>query len=259
MAYQYLSLDTADRTGIVTINHPPANVLSPPVLEDLERVFGELKRQDAIKVIVLTGAGRFFSTGADIRVLSEIGGPQEASELSRVGQTVMDGIEQSEKPVLAAINGACLGGGLELAMACHLRIASTQAVLGLPEVKLGLIPGFGGTQRLPRLVGPARAAELVLTGEPVSAEEALTLGLVNRIVPAQDVLSQTSKLAETIAGKSRLAIGAALRALRAGRDGPFAEGLLQEGRIFGELFSTEDMREGTRAFLDKRTPQFHDR
>lgn len=259
MPYEYLSLDTAGRTAIVTIKHLPANLLSPPVLEDLDRVFGELERQNTIKVIVLTGAGRFFSTGADIRVLSQIGGAEEALALSRVGQKLMDRIEQFEKPVLAAINGACLGGGLELAMACHIRIASMEAVLGLPEVKLGLIPGFGGTQRLPRLIGPARAAELILTGEPVSAEKALSLGLVNRTALAEDVLSQTCELAGTIAGKSRSAIGAALRALRAGRDGSFAEGLLQEGRFFSGLFETEDMREGTKAFLEKRAAQFHDR
>jgi enoyl-CoA hydratase/carnithine racemase len=169
---------------------------------------------------------------------------------------LLNRIERYDKPVIAAINGACLGGGLEMAMACHMRVAAAVARFGLPEIKLGLIPGFGGTQRLPRIIGPSKAAELILTGETIMAEEALRLGLVNLVVPAAEVLPQARHVAALITAKGRLAIQAALRAIRTSLDSPFAEGLAREGELFGMLCETPDKKEGTTAFLEKRSPKF---
>ncbi len=259
MANQYVTVTVAERIAVVTLNNPPSNLLGTPVLQELDQLFGQLEADDAIRVIILTAAGKFFCPGADIKELAQLSTVHQGAELSGRGQALLNRIERFDKPVIAAINGACLGGGLEMAMACHMRVAAAGAPLGLPEIKLGLIPGFGGTQRLPRIIGPSKAAELILTGETITAEEALTLGLVNRVVPAPEVQPKARKLAGMITAKGRLATQAALRAIRTGLDSPLAEGLAREAELFGELCETPDKKEGTTAFLEKRPPKFQDR
>lgn len=259
MSNHDVTVTTAERIATVTLNHPPANVLTTAILKELDQVFSELEADAEVRVVLLTATGRFFCPGADIKELASIGTAYQGAELSGRGQALLNRIERFDKPVIAAINGPCLGGGLELAMACHMRVAAAGIVLGLPEIKLGLIPGFGGTQRLPRIIGPSKAAELILTGDTLTSEEAMVLGLVNRIVPAQDVLQQAKALAAKVASTGRPATEAALRAIRTGLDCPLAEGLAREAEMFGELCETEDKREGTAAFLEKRAPRFVDR
>jgi enoyl-CoA hydratase len=259
MLHQFLTLHLSERISTLTLNNPPTHLLNTGVLAELDRVFGELEVDPAVRVVILTASGRYFSAGADIRELAQVSSAHHGAELSARGQAVLNRIERFDKPVIAAINGACFGGGLELAMACHMRVAATGIQLGLPEAKLGLIPGFGGTQRLPRIIGPSKAAELILTGESMTAEEALGLGLVNRVVPAGEVLTQAQLLAEMITAKGRIAIQSALRAIRTGLDSSFADGLAREAELFGELCETSDKKEGTEAFLAKRPPRFMDR
>ena len=242
--------------ALVTLNHPPVNVLTPELLTELDGAFDSLAKDEAVKAVVLTGAGRYFVAGADIRVLASIPSSTEGEALARHGQMILDRIEAFEKPVIAAINGACLGGGLELALCCHIRYAAEGARLGLPETNLGIMPGFGGTQRLPRLIGRPRAMELILTGEPISAQEAMSLGLVSRVVSADDLLRQAQGLARKIAVKSRVAIRASLRAIREGMTLDLSDGLVLEARLFGELCDTDDRKEGVSAFLEKRQPRF---
>ncbi len=259
MPAKLVNVAIENRIATVTLDNQPSNTLSAAVIEELDRALGELHSNEAARVIVLTGAGKFFCPGADIKELARLERAQEGRDQAARGQALLNRLEQSDKPVIAAINGVCLGGGLELAMACHIRVAASGVQLGLPEVKLGLIPGYGGTQRLTRIIGPAKAAELILTGEPITSEEALTLGLVNRVVPAADLSAQANALAALVASKSLLAIRAALRAIRAGLDAPLHEGLAREAALFGELCESSDMKEGVAAFLGKRPPTFQDR
>jgi enoyl-CoA hydratase/carnithine racemase len=256
MAARFVTVTVAEHLATITLNNPPSNLLGTPVLRELDQAFGKLEADEAVRVIILTASGKFFSPGADIKELAELNTVHQGSELSARGQALLNRIERFDKPVIAAINGACLGGGLELAMACHVRVAAAGILLGLPEIKLGLIPGFGGTQRLPRIIGPSKAAELILTGEAITSEEALTLGLVNRVVAPEELLPTAQKLAGTITAKGRLATQAALRAIRTGLDSPLAEGLSREAELFGELCETPDKKEGTTAFLEKRPPRF---
>ena len=258
MPHKLITLKVIDRIATVTLNAPPSNLLNTAMLKELDQVFGELEADHAVRVVILTAGGRFFCLGADIKELASLEAAHQGADLSGRGQGLLNRIERFDKPIIAAINGTCLGGGLELAMACHMRVAAEGIQLGLPEVKLGLIPGFGGTQRLQRIIGPSRAAEMILTGEPITAEHALTIGLVNRVVPAQEVLPQSQTLAAMITNKGRLATRAALRGIRNGLDSPFAEGLAHESELFGELCETADKQEGTKAFLEKRPPKFSD-
>lgn len=243
----------------LTLNHPPANTLTPDLLVKLEAAFDLLAADSAVKVVVLTGTGRFFVAGADIRVLAGIPSSREGTEMALRGQAIFNKIEAFEKPVIAAINGACLGGGLELAMCCHIRLAAEGARLGQPEINLGVMPGFGGTQRLARLIGRSKATELILTGDSISAQEAKALGLVSQVVPPEDLLRQSQGLARRIASKGQLAVRAALQAIQQGSELGLREGLALEARLFGGLCDTEDKKEGTTAFLEKRQPQFKDR
>lgn len=245
--------------ALVTLNHPPVNALTPELLTELAGTFDSLAMDDAVKSVVLTGAGRFFVAGADIRVLASIPSSVEGEAMARRGQMMLNKIEALEKPVIAAINGACLGGGLELAMCCHIRLAAEGAKLGQPEVNLGIMPGFGGTQRLPRLIGRSKAMELILTGEPISAREAMHLGLVSQVVAVDDLLRQAQGLARTLAMKSRAALRASLRAIHQGSALNLSDGLDLEARLFGTLCDTEDRKEGTAAFLEKRQPRFKNR
>lgn len=253
-----MTVSVAERIATLTLNNPPANVLSDAVLVEMDQVFARLEADPSVRVVILTAAGRFFCTGADIKELAAITSSQAGSDFAARGQALFNRMERCDKPIIAAINGACLGGGLELALSCHMRIATAGVGLGLPEVQLGLIPGFGGTQRLPRIVGASKAAELILTGATIAAEDALAFKLVNRVVPAVDLLRETKAVAEVIASQGRLAIQAALRALRAGLDTPMAEGLAREAELFGELCESPDKKEGATAFLEKRSPRFTD-
>ncbi len=259
MSNTYVNATLEEGVATVVLGNPPVNALSTPLLKELEKTMADLAAAAECKVIVLSGAGTVFVAGADIKEIAALASSQQGREASAHGQAIFNGIEQNPKPVIAAIQGVCLGGGLELAMACHMRIAGDRARLGQPEINLGIIPGFGGTQRLPRLVGKAKAAELILTGEMITAQEAKAVGLVNRVVPDADLLRQTQGLARKIAAKGQLAVRAALRAVREGIEKPLTEGLALESALFSGLCETADMREGLAAFIEKRQPKFQDR
>jgi len=249
-----------DRIAIVTIDHRPVNALNRQTMEELNQVLDELRADAAVKAIILTGAGSLaFVAGADIKEMSQLGSPQEAQAVSALGQTVFLKLQRLGKPVIAAINGVCLGGGLELAMACHLRISGDRARFGQPEIALGIIPGWGGTQRLPRLIGKTKATEWILTGDMVTAQEALRLGLVNQVVAQDQVLKAAKDLARKIASKGMVAIAESLRAIEEGLEGSLDAGMAKEAAAFGRVAATEDSREGVKAFVEKRQPQFKDR
>ena len=257
MAYETLLYESRNAIGYITINRPEKlNALNRQVMEELFACFQALQEDPKVRVVILTGSGeKAFVAGADISELA----PQnavEGKETSQFGQQVFNLIENLGKPVIAAINGFALGGGCELAMACTLRVAAETARLGQPEVKLGLIPGYGGSQRLPRLVGKCRALELILTGETVTAPESHRLGLVNLVVPAAELLAATEKLAQKIIANAPLAIKFALEAVNHGMEMPAVEGQFLEAALFGLCCTTTDMKEGTRAFLEKRPPKF---
>ncbi len=255
--FDNLQLEREGPIALLTINRPQVlNALNRQTLVELERAAGELREDSAVRVVIVTGAGgKAFVAGADISELAALT-PAQAQEHALLGQRVFDAIEQMGKPVIAAINGFALGGGCELAMACTLRVAADSARLGQPEVNLGIPPGFAGTQRLSRLVGRGAALDLLLTGRHVTADEALRIGLVNRVVPAADLMTAVRALGSELSTKAPLATRYILDAVQRGRDVPFAEGAFLEASLFGLAFSTADMREGTRAFLDKRKPAF---
>jgi len=257
MADDVLLFDVRDGAAFVTINRPDKlNALNDDVVRSLAAAAERIASDAEIGGAILTGAGpKAFAAGADIEVLSRQG-PLEAKARSLRGQAMCRRIETCGKPVIAAINGYALGGGCELAMACTLRVASEKARLGQPEVKLGIIPGYGGTQRLPRLVGKGRALDLILTGRMVDAAEALAMGLVNRVVPADQLLVEAEKLLREILAVGPLAVRHSLEALDHGFDLSLDEALLLEANLFGLSAATEDMREGLRAFLEKREPRF---
>ncbi|KAF1698435.1 enoyl-CoA hydratase [Pseudoxanthomonas jiangsuensis] len=250
----------ADGVRVITVDRPDKlNALDRQTLEALDAAFAAAADADQVRAVVLTGAGpKAFVAGADIAQMNALT-PIEGREFSLLGQRLMRRIERLPKPVVAMVNGYALGGGLELAMACHLRIAADSARLGQPEVNLGLIPGFGGTQRLLRLAGRAAALELCLLGAPIDAARALQLGVVNRVVPAAELEAETMKLAAQLAASAPLALRGILDAVVLGGECPLEEGLQFETAQFGLLFASEDMREGTAAFLEKRRPQFRNR
>jgi enoyl-CoA hydratase/carnithine racemase len=260
MTFDTLLIDRDGASAIVTINRPTVlNALSSKTIDDLRRAMLDLKRDDEVRAIVLTGAGdKAFVAGADINELA-VQTPTSGREHALAGQHVLDLIENLGKPVIAAINGYALGGGCELAMACTLRIAADTAKLGQPEITLGLLPGYAGTQRLPRLVGKGRAMEMILTGALVSADEAQRIGLVNRVVPAALLMVEARKLAEQLGRSAPMAMRYIINAVNKGVEMGFAEACQYEAALFGLVASTEDMREGTKAFLEKRKPEFRGR
>jgi enoyl-CoA hydratase/carnithine racemase len=257
MTYETLLYDRRNAIGYVTVNRPQKlNALNRNVLDELFDSFQALKKDDEVRVVILTGCGdKAFVAGADVGELALLTSV-EGKETARRGQQVFNLIENLGKPVIAAINGFALGGGCELALACTLRIAAETARMGLPEVKLGLIPGYGGSQRLPRLVGKCRALEIILTGEPVTAQEAFRQGLVNQVVPAAELLAAAEKLAQKIIANAPLAVKFALEAVHHGMETSSAEGQFLEATLFGLCCTTADMKEGTRAFLEKRPAKF---
>jgi len=257
MAYDTLLYEQRNAIGFVTIHRPEKlNALNRRVMEELFDCFQALQNDHDVRAVILTGAGeKAFVAGADINELA-VETAVEGKETSRRGHRVLDLIEHLGKPVIAAINGFALGGGCELAMACTLRVAAEHAKFGQPEVKLGVIPGYAGTQRLPRLVGKCRAMEIILTGEQVTAAEAYRMGLVNQVVPGPELLKAAEKLAQKIVVNAPLAIKFAMEAVNHGMEMTEAEGQFLEATLFGLCCTTADMKEGTRAFLEKRAAKF---
>lgn len=259
MEWKHLLVEAADGVATVTINRPQArNALHAESLIELGTALATLEADPAIRAVVLTGTGKAFVAGGDIAAMAELG-PMAAREFAALARAVFDRLEGGELPVIAAVNGYALGGGCELAMACDLRLASEDARFGQPEIGLGIIPGWGGTQRLPRLVGQGRAMELLLTGELIDAAEACRLGLVNRVLPAAELLPAARQLAGKIAAHGRPAVQLCRQAVRRGLELDLPRALAWEADLFALCFSTEDQKEGMRAFLEKRKAQFRDR
>jgi len=257
MGYETLLYDKREGIGYVTLNRPEKlNALNRKLVQELSACFHSIQGDDEVKAVILTGAGdKAFAAGADVSELA-LQSPIEGRETSRRGQRIFSLIENLGKPVIAAVNGYALGGGCELAMACTLRVAADTSRLGQPEVRLGIIPGYAGTQRLPRLVGKARALEMILTGEAVTAQEAYRIGLVNLVVKPSELISAAETLARKIMANGPVAVRFALEAVHRGLDVSQDQGELLEATLFGLVSTTADMREGAQAFLEKRTAKF---
>ncbi|HYE88775.1 MAG TPA: enoyl-CoA hydratase-related protein [Vicinamibacterales bacterium] len=258
MTFENLLLERDEAVAIVTFNRPKVlNALNAQTLTELAGVLDALKADAGIRAVVLTGAGdKSFVAGADINELA-VQTPVQGKEHARRGQQVFDAIEQLGKPVIAAVNGFALGGGCELAMACTLRLAADTARFGQPEINLGIIPGYAGTQRLPRLVGKGVALEILLTGDMISAQRAYDIGLVNKVVPAADLMTEAKRLAHALASKAPIAARYIIEAVNQGLDAPFTVAEYLETALFGTIAASDDMKEGTRAFLEKRTAVWH--
>ena len=256
MPYQHLSVSVQDRIATLTVNRPDKlNALNATLIGELGAAIDEMQSRDDVAGIILTGAGRAFVAGADIGELTGISAV-EGKRLARRGQEIFRRFELSPKPTVAAVNGFALGGGCELAMACQVRIAADAAKFGQPEVKLGLIPGYGGTQRLPRLVGRGRALQLLLTGEMIDAQEAFRIGLVNRVVAPDQLLPAATAMIQQMLMNAPLGIAACIDVLDRGLEMPLDDALALEATQFGVLIATNDTAEGTKAFLEKRAPRF---
>ncbi len=257
MTFLHIIFERKSATAFITVNRPKAlNALNAATMEELRTSFTAVKNDAGIRAAILTGAGeKAFIAGADIGELAA----QDAihgKEFAERGQSLLDLIENLGKPVIACVNGFALGGGCEIAMACTMRIASENAQFGQPEVKLGIIPGYGGTQRLPRLIGKGRAMQLVTTGEMISAQEAHRIGLVNEVTPLGELIPRAESIAQKIIANAPLAVQYAMEAVNRGLEMPLAEGLHLEARLFGVCCATEDKQEGTKAFVEKRRPGF---
>jgi enoyl-CoA hydratase/carnithine racemase len=256
---EYVHVNVTDRVALLEIDHPPLNELDEPTFKALESALDQAMADERVKVIVITGKGRSFIAGAGIGELQAISNPDEARDRAQSGHDLLHKVERSPKPVIAAINGRyCLGGGNELAMACHFRIAEEKVKFGQPEIKLGIIPGWGGTQRLPRLVGVAKAIELILTGDPIRAKEAHRVGLVNKVVPEGTGVQAAMRLAKRLSSLSGPALARSLDAIYAGVEMSLDKGIAYEAGLFGELANTDDKREGLEAFVQGRRPEFRD-
>ena len=257
--FQFLGITVEEKIAFLNINRPPVNALGKQLLDELEQAIQSFQDNKDVKVIVITSAiPNVFIAGVDLKEMSQLSTPDQILEVIRKGQSVFNRIERSEKPVIAAIHGACVGGGQELVMACHIRIASDRTRFAQPEITLGIIPGFGGSQRLARIIGPSRASELILTGDVITPQEALRLGLVNHVVSDGALLKTAKEIAKKIARNSLPAIQASMRAIGRGLDLSLSEGLKVEENEFQSITHTQDMKEGIRAFLEKRQPKFTD-
>lgn len=245
--------------ALLKISNPPMNALDEETMRQLESSMKKIAADEAVKVVVVTGEGATFVVGADVSKVKEVDTREKGEALTSEAQGIINLIENLRKPVIAAINGLCLGGGTELAMACHIRFIGDQAQMGLPEILLGIMPAFGGTQRAARLLGTARAMEIMLTGRFLPAAECDRIGLVNRVVPHAALLEEAMKFAKELSYKGSVAMGAIIEAVTRGADMPLAEGLKLESRLFGRLAETEDKKEGIAAFLEKRRPSFKGR
>ena len=257
---ELVRIEREGRTAIVILDNPPMNVLSSQVTSELDQVFGELKDDGSVGAVILTGQGsRAFMAGADIKEFPQKmnAGKEEKLERNLNVHTILNKISDLPKPTIALLNGLALGGGCELALTCDIRIAEEHVKIGLPEIKLGLFPGGGGTQRLPRLIGASKAKELMFTGEPLSAREACEIGLVNKVVPSREGLAAARKMAEKMASHSAESLRRIKYAVNEGEKQTIEDGLRLEARLFAEVFETEDVKEGVRAFLEKRTPVFN--
>jgi enoyl-CoA hydratase len=260
MAYENITYEVRDNIGFITFNRPKVlNALNRRTVEELGDCLNTARQDDSVRVLILTGAGeKAFVAGADINELAQRT-PVDGKEFSLFGQEIFHRLETIGKPSIAAINGFALGGGCELVLSCTMRIASRNARLGQPEVKLGILPGYGGSQRLPRLCGKGVASELVLTGEMISAEEALRIGLVNHVTESAELLPMAESIAKKIIANAPLAVKYAMEAVEHGMEMSQEQGLFLEATLFGLCCATEDMREGTRAFIEKRPTQFKGR
>lgn len=260
MAYENLLLEIEDQIALLTVNRPKAlNSINLATMNEMSQALAALQDDPQVKVIILTGAGeKAFVAGGDIAAMQPLG-PLEARKVALKAQQLFNNIEDCSKVVIGAINGYALGGGCELAMACDIRIASDNAMFGQPEIKLGIIPGWAGTQRLPRLIGKGKAKELMFTGEMVSAEEAVRLGLANQVVPQSELLDAARKMARKIAAKSQAAIRLIKEAVDNGMEMESRKAFIYEAELFGLCFATEDQKEGMGAFLEKRQPEWKDR
>ncbi|MBI4432135.1 MAG: enoyl-CoA hydratase/isomerase family protein [Candidatus Omnitrophica bacterium] len=258
--YQFLELSVEEGVGFVKINRQPVNALGRELLNEMDRLVAEAQNDPAIKVLIFaSGIPNVFIAGVDLKEMAALSDPADIMKVVELGQGVFSRIEHSEKPIIAAIQGACVGGGQEFVMACHIRIASDRTRFAQPEITLGIIPGFGGSQRLPRIVGASRASELILTGDLITPQEALRIGLINRVVSDGALLKTAREIAKKIARHGLPAIRAAMRAIGRGLDKPLEEGLKAEAEEFRSITATQDMKEGIRAFLEKRQPKFTDR
>ena len=256
MSYKTITLDVSEAIATLTFNRPKVlNAINPEMLGEFREALAEILQTPEVKVLVLTGAGKAFVAGADIGILQGLD-PLGAKRFAQVGQSTLFALEDMEIPVIACVNGFALGGGCEIAMACDFICASASASFGQPEINLGLIPGFGGTQRLARLVGKGRAKELCMTGRIITAQDAFSMGLVTRIFPAETLMEETSKIAKTIAEKGRVSLRAAKHVIDDGFDVDLKAACALEADAFSLCFASSDQKEGTAAFLEKRPPRF---
>ncbi len=256
---QFIGLSIEDRVAFLNINRPPVNALGAQLLDEIGQAVSDLQKNPEAKVIVIASAiPNVFIAGVDLKEMAKLNSVDDITAVIRKGQAVFNQIENSQKPVIAAIHGACVGGGQELVLACHIRIASDRTRFAQPEITLGIIPGFGGSQRLPRIVGASRAAELILTGDIITPQEALRIGLVNHVVSDGALLKTAKEIGKKIARHGLPAIQACMRAITQGLDLPLAEALKLEEKEFRTIAQTKDMREGIQAFLEKRQPKFSD-
>jgi enoyl-CoA hydratase len=258
MSHPYLLTEISEKIAVVIINNPPWNCLSGELLMNIDSSIRELNGDKSVKVIIITGEGRLFASGADIAEMGKCETAEQAREMSKLGQKVFLNIENSPKPVIAAINGFCLGGGLELALSCHIRLASENSVFGMPEIFLGMIPAFGGSYRLPKIIGTSATMQMILTGDKIKSGEALAIGLVNRIFPGDVLISEAKKLAGKMTGKSSASMRLALRSVVHGSSTNIINSMEIESAGVAELYTMHDLIEGVHAYLEKRKPDFTD-
>lgn len=254
-----MNLEVNNHVATLTIESPPANALSSTLLKDLGTQLDKITEDESVKAVILKGEGRFFSAGADIKEFTSLQNEDDFAALAKNGQDIFHKMETYHIPIIAAIHGAALGGGLELAMACHMRIVANTAKLGLPELTLGIIPGFAGTQRLPQYVGTAKAYELILTGEPISGADAATYGLANQAVDEAELFDTAEQLAKKIVAKSKPTITKVMELVPYAKLHSFTEGVEKEAEAFAEVFGNEDAKEGIAAFVEKRKANFNDK
>lgn len=253
---EYIEFEKKDKLGVIKMNNPPVNSLSIPLMEQLNDRLRQIEGDQEIRVVIITGVGKFFAAGGDIQELEKVNTSSEGLQLSIRIQSIFNRIEDSSKPIIAAINGHCLGGGLELALACHIRVADEGASLGVPEINLAVIPGGGGTQRLPQVVGRSKAYEMILSGDAVDAKEAYLMGLVNFVCPKGACMGYSERYASKFLQKAPSAITAAVQAIQASGKGERESGLRKEAQLFGHLCETLEKKEGMKVFLEKRKLNF---